>query len=323
MKTNQPTAHKKGTLIISLDFELHWGVFDKVDLNSRWDYFLQTRKMIPELLALFSEYDIAVTWATVGMLFAKDKTTWEQYCPLQKPAYKQSRFSAYEWVKANGGPFPEVHFAPDLIDLILKFPKQELGSHTFAHYYCSEEGQTVGAFREDLQSAQQIARETFGISLQSLVFPRNQYQTAYLKICREEGFKVVRSNPRDWYWQDTHKETLAMRIFRTGDAYFPTGQSKVMDENQLMMQEGLPLELPASRLLRSYHPKYKVLNHLHLTRIFQELESASRTNGVYHLWWHPHNFGYHTAENMRNLEKILHKANNLGMVSKNMGDFVC
>jgi peptidoglycan/xylan/chitin deacetylase (PgdA/CDA1 family) len=322
MNTPHSSADKKGTLVISLDFELHWGVFDKVDLKARWDYFLQTRKMIPELLALFRAYDIAVTWATVGMLFAKDKTTWEQYSPRQKPAYKQSKFSAYEWVKANGGPFPEVHFAPDLIEAILKFPKQELASHTFAHFYTSEEGQTAAAFREDLQAAQQIAKDTFGVSLQSLVFPRNQYQSSYLQLCKEEGFQVVRSNPKDWYWKDPHKETLPMRIFRTGDAYFPTGKSKVIEEKTLQQTEDLPLELPASRLLRSYHPRFQLLNTLRLNRIFQEMEVASRTNGLYHLWWHPHNFGYHTAENMRDLEKILHKANSLGMTSKTMGDFV-
>lgn len=322
MNSNPPAAEKNGTLVISLDFELHWGVFDKVDLNARRDYFLQTRKMIPDLLAMFAHYDTAVTWATVGMLFAKDKATWERYSPALKPEYLNRKFSAYEWVKNNEGPFPDVHFAPELIEMVLKFPKQELASHTFAHYYTSEEGQTAEAFREDLQAAQQIAKDTFGLSMKSLVFPRNQYQTAYLKICKEEGFKVVRSNPSDWYWQDTHKETLPMRLFRTGDAYFPTGKSKVFEESTLKHSDGLPLELPASRLLRPYHPQYQLLNKLRLNRIFKEMESASRCNGIYHLWWHPHNFGYHTAENMADLEKILQKAHTLGMVSKNMGDFV-
>jgi hypothetical protein len=32
---------------------------------------------------------------------------------------------------------------------------------------------------------------------------------------------------------------------------------------------------------------------------------AARTDGIYHLWWHPHNFGQRTEANLKNLERLL------------------
>ena len=35
------------------------------------------------------------------------------------------------------------------------------------------------------------------------------------------------------------------------------------------------------------------------------MSSAAKTGNIYHLWWHPHNFGKHTIANFSFLEKIL------------------
>ena len=59
---------------ISLDFELHWGRVQSSQLDERAKrVYINTRELIPELLSIFSDYGIRVTWATVGMLFNKDK----------------------------------------------------------------------------------------------------------------------------------------------------------------------------------------------------------------------------------------------------------
>ncbi len=74
-----------GFLVISLDFELLWGVFDKVDYKEKVNYFNNTRKVIPEILNLFSEYQIHCTWATVGMLFNENWTEWQKNLPSTPP----------------------------------------------------------------------------------------------------------------------------------------------------------------------------------------------------------------------------------------------
>jgi hypothetical protein len=58
---------KKGAFIISLDFELHWGGFEKWPVGEYEQYFLNTRSVIPAMLALFRKYEVHVTWAGVGL----------------------------------------------------------------------------------------------------------------------------------------------------------------------------------------------------------------------------------------------------------------
>ena len=67
---------KISKLVISLDFELHWGVFDAFG-DKYNDNILGARKAIPEILALFKKYNINATWAIVGLLFNESKNDFE------------------------------------------------------------------------------------------------------------------------------------------------------------------------------------------------------------------------------------------------------
>jgi peptidoglycan/xylan/chitin deacetylase (PgdA/CDA1 family) len=317
-----------GVFTISLDFELHWGGFEKWPLSSRQgaigngqmqdaylnnsyeQYFHHTRQVIPKMLALFERYGVHVTWASVGMLFHENRQSLESVMPVLKPTYQISELSAYQYMQTKGigederdDPF---HYAAGLIKQIVNTPHQELASHTFAHYYCNEAGQTLDQFRADLQAAQQSAA-LLGKRLQSLVFPRNQFNDAYLKVCFEEGFTSVRSNPRDWFWhiESTQSEGIWKRLNRGLDAYFPIGNKNTYTLDAIPVRSGYPLCIPASRLLRPYRPKDLFLNHLKISRIRHEMQRAAKAGEVYHLWWHPHNFGWYPHESLHALEEIL------------------
>ncbi len=292
-----------GFLVISLDFELLWGVFDKVDHKEKETYFNNTRKVIPEILDLSSEYNIHCTWATVGMLFNKNWEEWSENKPNVLPEYKNSALSAYEYgqsIKSLETEF--LCFTKDLIQQIQNTPNQEVGTHTYSHYYCLEKGQTLASFKADLDKTIEVA-EQMGIELKSLVFPRNQFNEAYLKVCYDLGIENVRSNPTDWYWKDTQNDTLINKIFRTGDAYIGAN-NKSYRLTDLNIENGKPLSQKASRLLRPYSSN-KILNDLKLKRIKSEMTTAAKNNEIYHLWWHPHNFGNNPDENMADLKEIL------------------
>jgi peptidoglycan/xylan/chitin deacetylase (PgdA/CDA1 family) len=299
----------QGIFTISLDFELHWGGFEKWDIVKYQSYFLNTRQVIPEMLKLFQEFDVHVTWATVGMLFHETKSSLEANTPTAQPTYSDKNLSAYEFIKQAGigsneqeDPF---HYALSLIHKINTTPNQELGSHTFAHYYCNENGQTVDQFAADLQAAQ-TAAAAMNKKLTSLVFPRNQFNDHYLKACYEAGFTAVRSNPGDWFWNiDTRNENFWKRINRGLDAYFPVGNKNTFKLESIKSRKGFPICIPASRLLRPYRPQELLLNHLKIVRIKSEMTRAAKAGEVYHLWWHPHNFGHYPSESLRDLKKIL------------------
>ncbi|MFN5134962.1 MAG: polysaccharide deacetylase family protein [Chitinophagaceae bacterium] len=295
-----------GILNVSLDFELHWGRFDKVPLDATGKkYFENTRTMFPRMVELFIQYDVHVTWAIVGMLYNRTATEWNNHKPSVLPTYAQSNYSSYEWVKANGLTEPEdpYHFAPDLISLIEQVPQFEMATHTYSHYYCKEEGQTIAQFRADLMKAKEMAisrNHTF----KSLVFPRNQFNEAYLTVCKELGIETVRINPDVWYWDANRKESLRKKIFRTGDAYTSLLGNKTVALKGIAL-DNRPLQLPTSRLYRAWTDKSKLLNQLKMQRILGELKDAAMNARYYHLWWHPHNFGFHPEECLNELEIIL------------------
>jgi hypothetical protein len=292
---------QKPALIISLDFELHWGRFDKYPLESNKYYYQNTREVVPRILELFERRQIKATWATVGMLMCENKEEWEYYKPLSLPTFENSKFSAYHWLESQENAAEIGLFAPELVRQILKTPGQELGSHSYAHYYCLEKGQTLAQWKADLQAAKLVARDKFGVELESLVFPRNQYSPASLDAAIEFGFKYFRTNPSDWFWEEVVNENLIKKVFRTGDTLIPLG-NRTSYKSPAVFKSGL--NIPASRILRPYR-EGSLFNHVRIGRIKKELEAAIERGEIYHLWWHPHNFGNYPKENLRILEDLL------------------
>ncbi|MCF4102665.1 polysaccharide deacetylase family protein [Gillisia sp. M10.2A] len=295
--------NKGGNFIISLDFELLWGVFDKVSIDEKIIYFRNTRKLIPEILAIFKQYEIHATWAIVGMLFNTDWKEWQINTPNVLPNYSNDSLSAYKFgnkISIKG--FEELCFAKELILKIKDQPNQEIATHTYSHYYCLEEGQTINSFKADLEQCIKLAK-SLNIELKSLVFPRNQFNKEYLKICSEMGIQNVRANPSNWYWKEVDKSSFRNKLYRTGDAYFGLNDKSYNIEKK-DREEDTPLSQKASRLLRPYS-KYKILNSLKLSRIKREMKKAAINGEIYHLWWHPHNFGNNPEKNLMELIEIL------------------
>ena len=93
-----------GTLIVSLDFELFWGMLDCSSLEAYRANVLGGRKAIPQLLSLFRRYDIHATWAAVGFLFAENYETLSRYFPEEslRPSYEKPGLSPYPWFETIG-----------------------------------------------------------------------------------------------------------------------------------------------------------------------------------------------------------------------------
>lgn len=301
-----------------MDFELHWGRFDKYPLEPNLAYYKATRAAIPKILDLFAQYDIHATWATVGMLMAESREEWEHYSPDVKPSFTNQLYSAYSWMKAQPRIFNEALFAPELVKLVLDTPNQELGSHSFSHYYTMAKGQRLEEWEADLVAANRIAWEKFQHIHYSLVFPRNQYSKKSLEIASEQGFGAVRTNPSDWFWKQVENENLIKKIFRTGDTLFPLGNRTSYSE---VRNGEFLVHLPASRLLRPFRSG-SFFNQRRIARIKEEIDTAINLGEMYHLWWHPHNFGHYPNENLQILETLLAwikgRMETHGLESKNM-----
>jgi peptidoglycan/xylan/chitin deacetylase (PgdA/CDA1 family) len=325
MRAEPASNGGRGALVISLDFELHWGVRDSKPLDSYRQNLLGVRTAVPAMLKLFAQYGIHATWAAVGFIFFEKKDDLLASLPTSKPAYRNPRFSPYEDLDGLGANESEdpLHFGASLIRQVSAAPDQEIGSHTFSHYYCLEEGQDLATFRADLEAAQRAAAR-HGLELRSLVFPRNQYSQEYVAACAEMGFAAYRGNQASWLYQSRSKgeESLLRRALRLADAYVGITSHHCCSLDQI--RQTRPFDIPASRFLRPYSPSLAAFEPLRRRRILRGLEHAAENGVVYHLWWHPHNFGVNTAENLAFLEKILERFAELrearGMESLNMGE---
>jgi hypothetical protein len=86
----------RGALVISLDFELHWGVRDHTPLDgAERKRLLKARAVAPEILRAFAEHNIRATWATVGLLFARSRDEAQECQPRRLPKYEQIELDPY------------------------------------------------------------------------------------------------------------------------------------------------------------------------------------------------------------------------------------
>ena len=291
------------SFIISLDFELFWGVRD-----TRGDEYFDTLKkvhdVVPQLLTLFAKYDVACTWATVGALCAENFETFIQHTPKQVPSYESKVFSPFNDLDYLSTIDSKVLFAPELVKAIKKAKNQEFASHTFSHYYALEQGQTIEEFESDLVACSEVIGKE-NIQLQSLVFPRNQFNPEYLKVCKNVGYTSFRGNPSHWAYkaESREKRSIVKRVFRLLDCYIPLSGS-LRQQVKLDSDSGM-VDVPASIFFRPYSSKLSFLDGLKLWRLKWSMTRTAKKGGVFHLWWHPHNFGQNMAENLRQIEELL------------------
>lgn len=315
---------RPGALIVSLDFELHWGVRDHTPEDAFRARARRTREVIPLLLELFTAFDLHATWATVGILFAKGREDALAHAPRERPTYRDQHLSPYGELERAGNDEERdpARFASSIVAAIARTPHQELGTHTFSHFYCLESGQTAAQFRADLHAARAIGAG-LGDVCGSLVLPRNQWNPEYLTVLKELGVRAYRTHREHWAYSPRARETRGRRAFRLLDAYVPiSGHGDLPWPTTPCGDE--PVAIPATHFLRPRSRRLRHLEQARIERLVADLERAARAGRVVHLWWHPHNFGADTEANLALLEVLLWNVERLrrsdGLLSLTMGE---
>lgn len=289
--------------VVSLDFELLWGVRDHLDRESYGGNVRIAREAIPRILDIFAGNEIRATWATVGFLFCESKDELIDSMPEERPSYVNSALSNYNYlgeVGQNEAADP-YYFAPSLIERINATPGQEIGTHTLSHYYCLEDGSTLQTFEADLRAAKLVASRR-GIDLRSIVFPRNQYTAEHLHVCAQLGLTAYRGNQVSWAYRAAKAtgQTPIRRALRLVDAY--TG---LLGAHTYERSNTSPANVPASHFLRPCAGRLAPFHPGHIATIKRGMTAAANSGSGYHLWWHPHNFGSNLETNLDGLRVII------------------
>ena len=312
---------------ISLDFELFWGVFPTSSIENYGANILGGREAIPQILSLFKNYNIHATWATVAMASFESKKQLISYIPNTKPTYKNHHMDAYVHLENVGENEREdpYHFGYSLLRKITDVPGMEIASHTFSHFFSLEQN-NKSAFKADLEASNQSFRR-LDIETRSLIFCRNEHKESDLQALKDKGFTTYRGNEtsfrtdKDHYlFRSRQKQPLHVKVGRWADTCVNICGNQLLEPKKDRL--GL-VDIPSSRMLRPFS-NVNYVDHLRLKRIKSSMLAAAQKKKGYHLWWHPHNFGQNTRENLAVLKNILQYYmvlnNKYGMESLNMAE---
>lgn len=290
-----------GYFVISLDFEKYWGVRDNKTIQNYRENLTNVDHIIEKMLKIFNDNQIHATWAIVGFLFFDNKN--ELYSNLPGASiYKDKNLDPYEYIKKNDLAQP-YHFAKQCILKIHETAHQEIASHTFSHYYCLEEGQNIEDFRDDCKRFNEVSKN-MNISVSTIIFPRNQVNDQYEEILIENQITAYRGNEKNRLNNNNNKKDYLRKIkrmLRFLDRYINiTGHNTFVIEKKSKI-----VNVQSSRFLEPYKNKLKLFNRLKLHRIKKSMSFAAKNNEIYHLWWHPHNFGQNLDKNFQMLFEII------------------
>ncbi|SDE21568.1 polysaccharide deacetylase family protein [Riemerella columbipharyngis] len=296
--------NKQGYFVISLDFELYWGIRDKKSVDEYGQNIKGVWSAVPRLLQMFEKYNLHATWAVVGAMLSKDKEDFQKYIPEIKPKYIDENLSPYgEFYKGLADIEDLYVYGNELVQKVIEYNGQEIGTHTFSHYYCLENKKDRGSFFSDLTSAIKISEDN-GIKIKTIIFPRHQVNENYLKGIKKHDIYIYRGTEKIWYHSAARgqDEGIVKRAFRYVDYFIKIGSHHCQNIEEV--KRGDIFQIRASRWLRPYNKKNKIFDFLKLNRIKNQMKYAAKNGKIFHLWFHPHDIGINQDENFKYLEII-------------------
>jgi hypothetical protein len=278
------------TLLVSLDFELRWGVYPRLrDRADEYRAHLEgEREAVPAMLELFSRTGIRATWAVVGAVGCDGWDEWE----ARNPGFPHYANEAVRWSPSYQklDPGGRLHFAPELVAQIARTPGQELASHTFNHIFMLEPGCTDEDVRRDSLAVNRLFEDKYGAAPRSIVFPRNQ--VAKVEVLEAVGLESWRDVPAASFWEPGPKANAPWaRAARMLDSLVPLG----------------PRNAPGGQMRASHFVRFDLARPLwraHVRRIVDDAKRL-RDGDALHLWWHPHDLGGNVARGIQRATELI------------------
>lgn len=151
-----------GTVVLSIDAALGWGVHDHSDPPRRVE---DGREGWRQLVDLLDTFGLPATWAVAGHLFLDD-------CDGKHTDHPRGP-SWFDHERTTWADRPELRYAPGLVQSVRDSgPDHEIAAHGFSHVEFGHPDTTAATARAELAACRRAARH-LGIDLSTFVFPRN------------------------------------------------------------------------------------------------------------------------------------------------------
>jgi len=292
----------KGKFVISLDAEYAWGRISDPKVKNFAPLFEQTRLVNRRLLTLFDQYEIPVTWALVGRMIEDPAAPTSHFQSDLKNYFSNiSSATIYNDSVLNRADNSFV-FDDQLVQQIKAAKvKHELATHTYNHIFFDEELDKT-KIAADLDAALALAKQN-EFSISSIVFPRNKVN--HLQELQARNIQYYRAPDIFRYAQ---KKGKLNRLLNIMDQLMPVAPMVVEPK----LKSGM-VAIPGSLLFRVPHFGAKRFYPFGMLtqKAIRGLHSAVKHKKIFHLWFHPFNFGYRIEEHFKALEAVLKVAKQL------------
>ena len=248
---------EKGGLIISADFEMAWAWRYTKTGNDHIAKGRIERENLPAIIRILEEYNIPITFATVGHLFLDRCKNGDHEWMRRLPYFDDHwKFTEGDWFDHDPHTSyidsPE-WYAPDLIKMIIDSKvEHEIATHTFSHIDFSYENCPVDVADDEIKACIKAAK-LFGIELKSIVFPGGTWGN--IEVLKKYNFTIYRKS----------------EAFELAYPY--------RDEAGLLVS-------PSSGGLE-YNLAYGWSAEYFVRRLKKYIQKAIDTNTIAHLWFHP------------------------------------
>jgi peptidoglycan/xylan/chitin deacetylase (PgdA/CDA1 family) len=286
-----------GTLVVSLDTEFVWGMFDEGSINPQ--QYTGTREVIQKLLCLFDEYQVPATWALVTHLLTDCSSTDHD---VQTSHPSSEEFERDATLPCERKLDRNLWYEPNLVELIEDAnADHDIGSHTHTHIVFNEA--TRDAVRSDIAQSVTVAKRN-GVDPKSFIFPRNQI--AHLDVIKEAGFEVYRGIDERWY----ERHRLPASVVK--GARFADEATKLTPPTVLPRSESGLVEIPGSQVFRPVHGGWQYTpTDSQSSRAIAGVNHAADSGRIFHVWFHPFNFARNPKRLLDAFEAVLAHARSL------------
>lgn len=282
---------REPTLVISFDFELAWGSFDRrrgrgreqMEM-ARWTH----DHGASELLEQLTRNGLSATWAVVGLVMLDRLPDLSRLAPLTLP--DGSNWFSRVPPDATEENAPQWFGASLISRLREATPVQEIGFHGFSHATFTHRRFSRERARQELELCRDLAR-SLGLVAPPFVYPRNY--VAYLDELRAAGFRCYRGPDELPFAARNDK---LRRLLSMGSDVLGLRPRMV----QPRLEHGL-VNVPGSMFLRYLRGWRKhVPDASQRRRLRTGLRELQRGGGVFHVWLHPENlfFGRPRLQNL-------------------------
>lgn len=273
----------KALFVLSLDTEIAWAEAGQLPNPLYRDRFDNYQTIVTRLIDLLDTYQIPATWAIVGALLLNHMDELDVAEPIYQWSDPQTTASAlfYECAYDN----PNWYHCHDILQQIQNADvSHEIGTHTFTHVYATDPATTSSIFSNQLSAVEKEFNK-YGISLESIVFPRNQIN--YLDLLSQFNIIAYRGIEMNWY---RTLPGLIKRIAHYLDRLLAI-TPPTYDIESLIARPNL-VNVPSSQFLLHYDGiRDYIPTHSRVLQAKRGIDMAIRKKHLYHLWFHPHNLG--------------------------------